>query len=320
MTAWQASEDRGVQRWSAARGPVDAARLTLLRLGWAWTQPFVLSDAAGVEYVLGDLAPAAVERALVAAVGAQLEQVAAARLAHMQFEGDSVSAAAVRRTLAGKKLSNLERGTLRAIASGAVWTRARLAEAGYDVSPACPLCTTGAADTIYHRAWLCPATEDLRQGDENAALARRARQAGPDALVYSTGLIGNPALWLPPPATSTCEEATGWEQGAARVFEPGPVYVDGSCVPHVVPELSRAAWAVVQTDEQGQVLKSISGVVPACLPQTAQAGEYLAMTAAAQHVPVDAEIHSDCKGVVTACLRGPQQRRLSRRMHGWGSP
>ena len=111
---------------------------------------------------------------------------------------------------------------------------------------------------------MCPCTDDLRQGKEVAQLTRRARSAGPGSLLYSTGLIGNPAAdEMPLPSDTTCEEATGWEDGALRIFESGHVYVDGSCVPHIIPELSRAAWAVVQTDDQGRVLKSISGVVPA---------------------------------------------------------
>ena len=72
-------------------------------------------------------------------------------------------------------------------------------------------------------------------------------------------------------------------------FAAGAVYLDGSCVPHMCPDLSRAAWAAVQPAEEAAdgVWRALVGTVPASLPQTAQAAEHLALLEAARELPPD---------------------------------
>ena len=84
----------------------------------------------------------------------------------------------------------------------------------------------------------------------------------------------------------------------------------------VVPECCRASWAVVQTDAEGQVRRSISGVVPEHLPQTAQAGEYCALEAAAPATSPENTLYGDCQGVVADAQRGRSPRTWAKRMHG----
>ena len=55
------------------------------------------------------------------------------------------------------------------------------------------------------------------------------------------------------------EQARSWQLA-------GAVYQDGSCAPHVLPELTRASWAAVQVDGEGRTAAVVSGVVPAELP------------------------------------------------------
>ena len=133
-----------------ARGPVDAARMTLRRLGWTWPSPFVFSDAEGHRLEVGRHPPVFFERCLKDTVRRQLEMQLASKL---QWEDGAsppgrVSVAALRRALASQDLSPLEKGSLRAIATDAVWTRQRLALAGYDVPQACPLSHSGGPDTM----------------------------------------------------------------------------------------------------------------------------------------------------------------------------
>ena len=103
-----------------------------------------------------------------------------------------VTAEPAQRVLARRKcLTNLEKGCLRATLSGTVWTRSRLRDAGYDVSAACPMCSSGRPDTIFHRAWECPASADLRAALPPALVAW-ALMAGPFVALFSTGWLETP--------------------------------------------------------------------------------------------------------------------------------
>ena len=55
--------------------------------------------------------------------------------------------------------------------------------------------------------------------------------------------------------------------------------MDGSCKPHILPELWRAAWAIVTMDQQGNLLLAARGTVPGPLPQTAPVAEACAYIA-----------------------------------------
>ena len=292
--------------------------------------PFEMADELGVNFDLFIVSPEAVGRALQASATRQLEQAAAASLRKQGFLSvlggplTHASAEPICRALASRTgLTPLERGSLRAIASGAVWTRQRLHAAGYEVSEKCPLCSSGRTDTIFHRAWECAATADLRA--KNPDLALWARQSGPESILFSTGWVEQPAAFpgaagpaseliidtvgfcdetaepIPAqgrsfkpgddpsssshsrdagldkdpslsvlsgdsysgkdPGTPTQDHDTNADTNHAisamlRTFDAGPIYTDGSCLPHVFKGLSRAAWAAVQVDDRGGPLRS----------------------------------------------------------------
>eukprot|EP00959_Pyramimonas_sp_CCMP1952_P227188 4750244-Pyramimonas_sp.AAC.1 len=67
----------------------------------------------------------------------------------------------VARHLRSKKNTPLGKGTLRAVASGALWTRVRALGKGYQYPVECPL-GCGCRDTLYHRIWKCPALAGVR--------------------------------------------------------------------------------------------------------------------------------------------------------------
>ena len=320
--------------WSQVRGPAGALWLTLRRMGWTWPEPWVFQDCNGVDINLGRLSPVMVKKHLTSAVVADMEKAASRRLSQKEVadrpmdppigDGSQVPApsaahlsfAPARRVLRGTQLSALEKGSLKSAISGALWTRDRLALAGYAAAPTCPLCSTGAADTLFHRLWKCPETADLRQGCP--AIVRRALAEGPTSPLYTLALPPHPAAddGYFAPCDDPCIEYHGFSAGEDLRFRPGPVFLDGSCFPSVVPECSRAAWAVVQTDEEGQVRRSISGVVPGHLPQTAQAGEYCALEAAAQAASAENTLYGDCQGVVADAQRGWCPRGWAKRMYG----
>ena len=64
--------------------------------------------------------------------------------------------------------------------------------------------------------------------------------------------------------------------------------------------MSRASWGIVEVDDEGRVLASLSGNVPATMPQTPQSGEHLGHAYAVQHLQSKATLSGDCKAVVNA--------------------
>ena len=78
----------------------------------------------------------------------------------------------------------------------------------------------------------------------------------------------------------------------------GTVFTDGSCIKSPIPGASRAAWAAVTLDERGAENMVIRGPVPAGLPQTSAAAEYLAFQACAQHLQGPTSVGSDYANLV----------------------
>ena len=203
LRLWQAMRSRGVKRWADARGPLDAAWLTLRRLGWDWTEPWAMTTDEGVRIPFRLVGPKMLKRHLCTSSRRQLEAQVGRRLREQGWTGMSdhsgqCSAAAVQRVMAEKATTEDGRHWVRAVATGAFWPAQRLAEAGYAVDARCPLCKD-APDTAFHRLWECPCTRDLRQEKEVAKVAERALEAGPNHITFSTGLLENaPAHWLAP--------------------------------------------------------------------------------------------------------------------------
>ena len=88
-----------------------------------------------------------------------------------------------------------------------------------------------------------------------------------------------------------------------------------SCVPHIEPCMSRAAWAVVQVDQHGDIIRAILGVVPAELPQTAQAAEFAAGLAFSKFADTGSILLSDCSSVVKS-FRARLQAKWAKMVHG----
>ena len=323
------------RRWGQARGPGGAAWLTLERLGWTWPRAWEFATRSGEVINLSTASPKLVQRLLAEETRAGLEREATAALLRRGIanpavgiadndgplgpagsSSERVTFAPVRRVLRSSDLDAAQKGCLRAAVSGALWTRRRMADAGYDVDAACPLCQSGADDTLWHRMWECEASADLRRGQE--ALTRRALAAGPGSALYSLGLAPHPNndVEVLGPSSSDLAVHEGWAEGLPAIFEPGPVYVDGSCAPAVVPEMARASWAVVQVGADGLVSRSIAGVVPACLPQSAPAAEHCALVAAAAATTAENRIIGDCQMVVDGARLGFAPRRWGRLTFG----
>ena len=129
--------------------------------------------------------PAIIKDRVIYHAKAKLEQQAASGLLRAGYRDVPERACmdAIRQVWRSENLTELERGTLQAIATRATWTRSRLHAAGYAVDPCCPLCK-GAEDTMDHRLWWCSATEDLRQNLPRW-LVREARAAPANSTLFT---------------------------------------------------------------------------------------------------------------------------------------
>ena len=306
------------KRWQEVRGPTDAAWLTLHQLGWRWQSPFKLVDGKGTHWGMAAASPRLLRNALLQAVKSTLEKRAAdaLRAKGLEVGPGRISTAPVARTLRSAYLSAKQKGAVRAVVTDALWTDDRLAAEGYDVDPCCKLCSTGARDTVWHRAWECPATQDLRTAEPD--LVVRALAAGPSDPTYARALPPHPADGEGYAQAAASPQAVhwGWKEGELVRFPPGDVFVDGSCVPDTVAELSRAAWAAVMVDHEGRAVRGISGLVPVHLPQTAPAAEFCALEAVAATTGEENRILGDCQAVVNGATAEPDAKRWGRMVHG----
>ena len=95
----------------------------------------------------------------------------------------------------------------------------------------------------------------------------------------------------------------------------GKVYYDGSCDNRGDPILSRASWGIVEVSDDGDVLATFSGNVPATMPQTPQSGEHIAHAFAVEHLARRATLSGDCKGVVAAAQDQSDRPLNRKRLH-----
>ena len=166
---WSKGQQRQTSRWANSKGPVDVIRLTLKRLHWTWPRPWVFCTDLQQELDLTMATPRLVKWHIKEAIRRLGEQAVSKDFASKQWEGagQAVSSAAIRRVLRETEHSNAGKGIARAIALGSWWTTGRWAKAGYQIDDRCPLCgSLHEADSVWHRLWRCPATQDLRQSEE----------------------------------------------------------------------------------------------------------------------------------------------------------
>ncbi len=176
-------------------------------------------------------------------------------------------------------------GIIRAVICNAVWTNARAHAADERVQPICKLCGA-AADTLHHRLWYCPATEQDREAMGDKQLVRKARAAGAGDKFYTTGVFPHPADTWPAPAAEPLVDVTRHDGGETDgpLYFSGHFYGDGSCSTHIIPELRRAGIAMVVKDGGGRDVATVSTPLWRELPQTPQAAEYATFAMATQYL------------------------------------
>ncbi len=304
------SADADVRRWAASRGPIGAMILSLHRVGWRVRDPFNWEDDRGCKVSLITNSPALLKVLLQEATQREAQRKVARTWTE---EGDpsfgetrvctDVVAAELNSC---RHLTRLERGALASTVADAVWTRTRAHRAGYKTSVACPLCGEG-SDTLHHRIWMCKHTAEARR-DVPKWLIEEARNAAVDERFWTSGVFPHPGDGQPPPSAvfdATCYDADGNVlKDVSEWGLEGSIYVDGSCTRCEVKEMQRAGLAVVAVDAHGRAVKTIRAVVPAPLPQTPQAAEFVAYAMAHRFMMGPCVIYSDCKNVVDSAIRG----------------
>ena len=94
---------------------------------------------------------------------------------------------------------------------------------------------------------------------------------------------------------------------------------DGSCIPHVIRDLSRAAYSWVFFNDKGEQKYVARGAVWPSLPQTSQAAEQLQLALLPIFVPSFATgpaCYSDCTNAVRLHNQSPVQQMSGNNMYG----
>ena len=322
---WRRALPGNVRTWGDIRGPMCAAIMSARRLGWRFKGPFDLVMEDGIPLALQEISPAMVERWAQRAWQHRTERAMAAKWVDHGWQdekdladavdaiearkGVPAAATAITRMLNKTKVRSAIKHGLTAIAADAVWTKERLHRHGLASSPSCIRCSSGDPDTTHHRAWVCPASTDIRERIATVDQRIRARSA-PRSLLWAKGWIPSLASLLPPPADFEMRLWTpdDGEQPLDSLDDmagtmTGTIFIDGSANTPADPRRRRAGWAVVEIDpslsSEGQLImrRAIWGTSPSTWPQTAQAGEFAAAVAAAIVGTSQATIYTDCAAV-----------------------
>ena len=204
-------------------------------------------------------------------------------------EGCRLAYEHLRGMLASKRIHPRDKGCMRALFCGGIWTSRERAACGYTDSERCEMC--GDADSARRRLWLCthPEVTLARQAAlEDPGVCSRARNAPVNDTLYARGW----ALYRPnrhaPPASGGGITRNTWDAHGTPIdhqtieaYEDAcdnadATFVDGSCNPGLLPELSRAAWAVVHMKD-GRTNGVVSALAWWPLPQTSQCAAWCAM-------------------------------------------
>ncbi len=317
------------REWNQVKGPVGAAILSLHRLGWEMPTPFTVIDDWGEEIPLTKVTPAMLAVLLRDATTRALERYAGAKAAEEdeQFVGRRICIDHLRSQLASdRKLSREGKGAFVSALCGAIMTYHRAARSGYLVEDVCPKCGQR-GDTLRHRVWECqsPDVAAARRSATPAWLRDEVARRPVSQLRWTKGMLPHPGdIWPRPSAVAEPQaDYEGDDQPALSELGiprlTGKLYVDGSCSQHVIPELRRAATAIVARDPERGVSWRIRMAVPSPMPQTSQAAEHVALPMLHAYLGATTavlDVASDCAGVVRACNGGVARPLSGARLYG----
>ena len=342
LRSFWASSCTLAETWRKVRGPCVVARLEASRIGWTFvgTCGMMITTDLGATLSLAATPPVVIAAEALAAFRRRRERDLAAAwmppLVERRSEGTVIpdpktwrlAAEPLRRILRSTKVNAFDKGVVGSAACNAIWTRDRLVRSGLALNVLCPLCAL-MPDTIHHRLYWCTSEDAERMRTEHFTpeLLARARAEGPSSMLFGRGWMEHPteewpqaAQGLDDPrrervaADGTWDEVSG-DDGNWQLQ--GLVYQDGSCAPHVLSELARASWGVVQVTEEGLPEYRVFGPAPGALRQTAHTGEWCAYNALCTLATGSCVGHQDCDGVVKELVK-PLHLRLRQSSKGAG--
>ena len=170
---------------------------------------------------------------------------------------------------------------------------------GYNIDPVCTQCCS-ALDSIYHRCYTCPSISKRAEIALGPELFSKILAAGPHSLMANRCLHPDVVCQTQPSDSAICE-FINFSPGDK--FDNGFVFGDGSASNPAHPEIARAGFAVVQINEEGELLRAIYGCLPRHMPQTPLAAEYAAFFMFATHVSIATYV-GDCVDVLTNFNKG----------------
>jgi len=308
-SAMAAAKARPARNWGQVRGAVDAAILSLKRIGWRFKDAANIITDQNVCIPLLQTGPKLFKKQLRDGVQRMWQRKLGESLKKEGWDGARVCtdpAAALGRSAWASHNPLAAFHAVKAFCGGC-WTKDRAAKSGYVLPDLlCPLCNE-ATDTLEHRIFDCKKAAHVRSKFWDTIKKVDARKdLGP--LFKTRGIWAHPADACPlPPASGGMD----FEWNAAvpeqdRVVDNlggNLVFVDGSASRHPVVDMRRASWAVAYYDDQGHVQATITGPVWQHLPQTPQSAEYTATVAAIQTMHRDTHLVGDCLGVVRAAQK-----------------
>ena len=309
--------------WANSRGPLSRVCLSLERIGWKATSAFEWEDHEGQPVHLGKVAPRMIFAHMQSAMSRSLEINAAKYLGNPELGGRLCCAQLSKlfrgRGAKAKHYDGWTRFVMLAAPCRALYCRDELIKMGYLSSDLCPLCGTE-KDSLYHRVWKCSHV-DASAARQAAAPARYRDWAAaePTQICWSTGHFEHPAIhWpnIPVKGNMVLQDIDGSALDLANhCFDYPFVVPDGSAMRSVIPECSRAAWAVVFLDSEQTPKVTLQGPVWRGLTQTSQSAEHVGLAICSDLQAASFRAYVDCKSVVDISNMPPDQQLSPALMH-----
>jgi len=142
-------------------GPVDSIARAADFLGWIWVAAFTFQTADGTAVSILSKTKGEWAHEVREALRMTAWRAAAARRKDMNGIEHGIDRDATLALLNGSKLSPMQKGSLRSILAGAIWTQDRLHRAYRVESPLCPYCRQASEDH-QHMWWECSAWSGIR--------------------------------------------------------------------------------------------------------------------------------------------------------------
>ena len=298
-------------------GPISALDLALRNCGWAFKSPFVWLNRAKAEVHLPTFCPTRIVKMHTDDYAQAIKARAVLSLASddnaVEF-GKLCDRGLFLEPIISlyNRLDRARAETLMAITTNGIFTNTDLHNKGYDVNFTCSNCHQ-ARDTIFHRCFSCPFVEHKARLALGDSLFNVILEEG-DASIKGKRCLFPMSVRNIAASAQTVFSCFGMDIDEMLLPENGKIYGDGSCLNPSIKGLARAGWAIVQVNEDGDVIKSIHGCVPAMYAQTSLAAEHMAFWVAFEN-SARGIYAGDCADVLGWYHKGWKELQVGRSPH-----